>query len=236
MSTVPDEALSAVSACGYPSPGCLRIGARCLPTVFPTTPTPDHQRLQSAKPFLFAGAGTARIWGRGQTAVCDDSVCSAVPAISATRLEKPRRASPAANPYLYMSSQILAGLEWASIGRLDSWPLRRTRPYESKRPAAAKIAGAKRSSPPEGRSFPSSDDAHGARPWSTIYNPTSQTGRDRALPRRKCVRLGAARILRKCSDGAFNLFVQSFGPTRRTSEKVSALACDLHTTNSGIWS
>ncbi len=85
----------------------------------------DHQRLQ-ALPLLFAGAGSRDLGARQPRRHDPRARRRHDPA---TRLEN-RIGEPAANPYLYMASQILSGLDGVDR-KLDPGPSADT-PYETK--------------------------------------------------------------------------------------------------------
>ena len=160
------------------SPGCSRMRGR--PTVFTTPTINGYKRYRS-----YSLAPDRAIWGRDNRGVMIRVLGGA--GDPATRLEN-RIGEPAANPYLYMASQILSGLDGVDR-KLDPGPSADT-PYETKASAAAEEP-ARSGLRAEGRSVLPRGARRGVR---RLLRP-HQECRDRALPGRS-LRLGAARIFR----------------------------------------
>jgi len=88
---------------GIISPGCCNT--RGASAVFTTPTINGYKRYR----FLFTGPRTGRSGAADNRGVMIRMLGG--PGDPATRLEKTGSASPAANPYLYMASQILSGLD-----------------------------------------------------------------------------------------------------------------------------
>ncbi|MEY9739498.1 glutamine synthetase [Bradyrhizobium ottawaense] len=163
-----------LSAFGRAYLGGLLDHARAS-TVFTTPTINGYKRYRS-----YSLAPDRAIWGRDNRGVMIRVLGGANDA--ATRLEN-RIGEPAANPYLYMASQILSGLDGVDR-KLDPGPSADT-PYETKARAAAEVA-ARCSQRTEGRSVLPRQARAGVR---RLLHP-HQERRDRPLPVRSD-RLGA---------------------------------------------
>ena len=149
-------------------------------TVFTTPTINGYKRYRT-----YSLAPDRAIWGRDNRGVMIRVLGGAGDA--ATRLEN-RIGEPAANPYLYMASQILSGLDGVDR-KLDPGPSADT-PYETK---AALLPKSLREAvfALDGRPVLPRGDGRAVR---GLLRP-HQERRDRALPGRG-VRLGAPRIFR----------------------------------------
>ena len=158
----------------------------------------DHQRLQ-ALPLLFAGAGPRDLGPRQPRR--HDPRARRRRTIAATRLEN-RIGEPAANPYLYMASQILSGLDGVDR-KLDPGPSADT-PYETKAALLPKslreavFALQRRSVLPRARSARSSSTT-----TSTSRTPRSSASRPRC-------RTGSTANISRCFEGWRSLVVPAW--------------------------
>ena len=153
-------------------------------TVFTTPTINGYKRYRS-----YSLAPDRAIWGRDNRGVMIRVLGG--PGDAATRLEN-RIGEPAANPYLYMASQILSGLDGVDR-KLDPGPSADT-PYETK---AALLPKSLREAV-----FALNDDPFFRRRWAGVRRllRSHQECGDRAVSGRS-VGLGASRISSRCSKG-----------------------------------
>ena len=152
-------------------------------TVFTTPTINGYKRYRS-----YSLAPDRAIWGRDNRGV----MIRVLGATNdpATRLEN-RIGEPAANPYLYMASQILSGLDGVD-SKLDP-PLSADTPYETKADLAAEIAARSRVRAERRSVLPRALGEHSSTITSTSRTPRSSASRPRC-------RTGSSANTSRCSE------------------------------------
>jgi glutamine synthetase len=173
-------------------------------TVFTTPTINGYKRYRT-----YSLAPDRAIWGRDNRGVMIRVLGGAGDA--ATRLEN-RIGEPAANPYLYMASQILSGLDGVDR-KLDPGPSADT-PYET---SATPLPKSLREAV-----FALDDDRSSARRWaprSSTITSTSRTPRSSGS-RPKC-RTGSTANISRCFEGLLPLPPPVIARSKATKQSIS---------------
>ena len=187
-------------------------------TVFTTPTINGYKRYRS-----YSLAPDRAIWGRDNRGVMIRVLGG--PGDTATRLEN-RIGEPAANPYLYMASQILSGLDGVDR-KLDPGPSADT-PYETK---AALLPKSLREAVFALQDDPFFRGAGGG--VRGLLRPHQECG-DRAVSGRS-VGLGAPRIFRDVLRAASSLPANAGTHNHRCNSRGRPSTTALETTADGVW-